>query len=384
MSAVVPLPLDRQPQLAALLPRITAALAATAEAADAAGRLPPENFRLLHQAGLIGLPGPVALGGGGASLADTQALVHAVAKGEPATALILVMTQLFLAGLTRLPRIDPVRERVARDIIGNGALINALRVEPELGTPARGGVPATVARRVGDAWQITGRKIYSTGSPHLTWFNVWAVTDEPAPRVGSFLVHRSAPGWHIEESWDHLGLRASESHDVVLDAVPTPFDHGIGLLPIDAPPPPPDPGFATWSAVLTAGIYDAIAESARDWYIGWARGRVPANLGKPVASLPRHQEALGEVEGLLLANRSLLASASAGALNPVEAGLAKHLVTENAIQVVERLIALTGNPGLTRHNPLQRHLRDVLCGRVHTPQGDAVLLAAGRAAFGPL
>ena len=48
---------------------------------------------------------------------------------------------------------------------------------------------------------------------------------------------------------------------------------------------------------------------------------------------------------------------------------------------VERAIALVGNPGLRRQNPLERHYRDVLCSRVHTPQNDSILLNAGRAAF---
>jgi hypothetical protein len=43
--------------------------------------------------------------------------------------------------------------------------------------------------------------------------------------------------------------------------------------------------------------------------------------------------------------------------------------------------ALIGSNGLTRHNPLEQHLRDVLCARVHTPQDDSVVAAAARAAF---
>ena len=45
-------------------------------------------------------------------------------------------------------------------------------------------------------------------------------------------------------------------------------------------------------------------------------------------------------------------------------------------------MALTGNHGLSRANPLERHLRDVLCARIHTPQADAAHVAAGRAALG--
>jgi alkylation response protein AidB-like acyl-CoA dehydrogenase len=55
--------------------------------------------------------------------------------------------------------------------------------------------------------------------------------------------------------------------------------------------------------------------------------------------------------------------------------------TRAAIEAVSQAVALTGNNGLTRRNPLERHLRDVLCSRVHTPQDDSVVATAGRAAF---
>ena len=54
---------------------------------------------------------------------------------------------------------------------------------------------------------------------------------------------------------------------------------------------------------------------------------------------------------------------------------------DNALAVVEKALELSGNHGLSRHSPLQRHYRDVLCGRVHTPQKDSVWSAAGRAAL---
>ncbi len=57
----------------------------------------------------------------------------------------------------------------------------------------------------------------------------------------------------------------------------------------------------------------------------------------------------------------------------------KSAVTNAAIDAVGKAVALIGNPGLTRTNPLERHYRNVLCGRVHTPQDDAVHAAAGRA-----
>jgi alkylation response protein AidB-like acyl-CoA dehydrogenase len=49
--------------------------------------------------------------------------------------------------------------KLARETVEGVALINALRVEPELGSPARGGLPATVARRTETGWRLSGRKI---------------------------------------------------------------------------------------------------------------------------------------------------------------------------------------------------------------------------------
>jgi len=367
-----------------ILPELTDAFAATAERHDRDSSFPFENFERLHRYGLLALTAPKALGGGGADLPSTLKVVEAVARGEPATALVLTMQYLFHASLDgRAGWTDALKARVVGDALRDGALINALRVEPELGTPARGGLPATVARQTNEGWSLSGRKIYSTGSPALTWMIVWARTDEPEPRVGGFLVHKDAPGRRIEETWDHTGLRASGSHDVVFEDTPIPAEHALSPKPPGAPQPP-DPAMAVWSPVLTAAIYNAVAVAARNWFVRWLTERTPANLGAPLSSLPRFQELVGAIDGLLLQNRVLLDSAAQGRLGAPHGGLVKHLVTENAIAAVEKAIAATGNPGLSRHNPLQRHFRDVLCGRIHTPQADVVLTAAGKAAFAKL
>ena len=201
--------------------------------------------------------------------------------------------------------------------------------------------------------------------------------------VGGFLVHRDAPGRRIEETWDHTGLRASGSHDVIFENTPIPEHHALAPR-LPSAPQPPDPAMAVWSPVLTAAIYDAVARSARDWFVQFLLDRKPANLGESLATLPRFQELVGQIDGLLLQNRVLLESAAEGRLGAAHGGLVKHLVTENAIAAVEKAIAATGNPGLSRANPLQRHYRDVLCGRVHTPQADIVLTGAGKAAFASL
>ena len=383
---------------AAVLARLTAQFAATAADHDSSGAFPRENFIALQAHGLIGLVAPAEHGGGGATLATARRVISAVARGEPATALILTMTYLQHHALTRSDSRWPahLRERVARDAAESGALINALRVEPALGSPARGGLPGTVARRdgEGDGWKIDGHKLYTTGIEGLSWLAVWARTDEAQPRTGVFLVPRNAPGVRVIASWDHLGLRASGSHEVVFENVAIDAGHAVDLrAPADWAP---DAGSQTdidahatqqaWMTVLLGSLYDAVAHAARDWLVGFLNRRAPGSLDAPLASLPRVQEHVGEIEALLRTNRVLLDDATAavdgGHAQPAaDSGLLKYTLTGNAIRVVELALQLSGNHGLTRQNPLERHYRDVLCSRIHTPQNDAILVAAGKRAL---
>lgn len=141
----------------ALLERLTTELASTAPQYDDSGAFPHANFQLLQEHGLVALTVPKALGGGGASLPQARRAISAIAKGEPSTALILVMQYLQHTRLQDSKTWPPhLRVKVAEDAVRNGALINALRVEPDLGTPARGGLPATTAVRTPKAGASAG------------------------------------------------------------------------------------------------------------------------------------------------------------------------------------------------------------------------------------
>ncbi|MDN7848264.1 acyl-CoA dehydrogenase family protein [Burkholderia seminalis] len=387
-------------RVAALLDRLAPDLAADAARNDADGRFPHENFARLHRAGLIAQVVPREHGGAGATLARASRIVAAVARADPATALVLTMTYLQHRALGRADNRWPaaVRRAVFESAVAHGALINALRVEPALGSPSRGGLPATIARRDGDGWRLSGHKLYSTGIPALRWLAVWARTDEREPRVGVFLVprDRDADGERIRviESWNHLGLRASGSHEVVFDDVRLPADHAVdvrapGEWAVSAATHADADAQAdqqAWMVVLLGSLYDAVARASRDWLVEFATTRAPSGLGAPLATLPRVQEAVGEIEGWLHTNRVLLddlvARTDAGnAPSVTTSGLVKRTVTEHAIRTVEQALKLSGNHGLSRANPLERHYRDVLCSRVHTPQDDAIAVAAGRAAL---
>ena len=354
---------------------------------DRDASFPFRNFEELSEAGLLSLTVPAALGGGGAGAQTTARVLQIFGKADPSTALVLSMhyiQHLVMARGARWP--GRLVRKLAKESVEGIALINALRVEPELGSPSRGGLPATTARRTETGWRLTGRKIYSTGAPILKWYAVWAKTDEPRIRVGMFLVPAGLPGTRMAETWNHLGLRASGSHDLVFEEVVIPLDYEIDVR---EPEEWRTPDFtqATVHAIFIAAIYDGIARAARDWLIEFLKTRVPANLGSPLATLPRVQEILGAIEARLVVNARLIESFAADfddgmLLSAAESNVIKLTVTNNAGAVVEDALSLTSNHGLSRNNRLERHYRDVLCGRIHTPQDDATRLAIGRSALG--
>lgn len=374
------------------LAALTASLAANAQHYDRAGEFPRANFDLLAREGLIGLTVDPVFGGAGAGLVEAARILAAVAKGEPSTALILFMTYVFHASAEKNGGWPAgVYEGLARQAVAGRGLIGTLRVEPELGTPMRGGLPKTTAQRSESGWSLAGEKIYATGSTGLDWFVVWARTEGAEPLIGLFLVDPASPGVTIVPEWDHLGMRATVSHRVVFDNVLLPAVHAVDLRrPQDWVPRGGEADRLTlWNALGIGTIYDGVARAARDWLAGYLNTRVPSNLGAALATLPRVQEKFGEIEALLYTNRVLLSTAAAAgdrgaAPGPVEANLIKHTTTANAIRAVEIAVELTGNPGISRNNPLERHLRDVLCSRIHSPQTDTVLVGAGRAALEPV
>jgi alkylation response protein AidB-like acyl-CoA dehydrogenase len=360
-------------------------IATMAAAHDAEARFPHPSIAQLQDAGLLALTVPRRFGGSGGGLEDAAELLQSAGAACASTALILAM-QLNRHGALAKDRRWPAsaRERVSRDAVRNGALLNALRVEPELGSPTRGGLPATIARPIPDgSWSLSGRKTYATGAPGLTWMEVWARTEEDRPRVGYLLVNARASGLRIEQSWNHLGMRATGSHDVVFEEVIVPAGDAVDLR---APEEwaEPDLEQAAWNAVGLGAVYTGIAQAARNWAARFLAERRPTGLGAALATLPRVQEKIGEVQSRLLVNARLISSAAAetDAGSPpslAESFLLKTVLAENAVRAVEGAAALAGNHALSRNNPMERHLRDVLCARVHVPNEDAAHLAAGRA-----
>lgn len=371
------------------LAAVTRELAITAPAYDRSGELPWSGIEAAQHAGLLTATVGRRYGGAETGPVETARILIALGEGDPSVALLAANTLAVHQAQAVRPHWP---EELYLDLLALGsqrpALVNAIRAEPDLGAPARGGLPATTATWTSDGWLISGRKAYATGGSGLAYHVVWVRVVEPngdpeRPRVGHALVAADLPGISWIETWDHLGLRASNTHDVVYDQVLVPHD---ALVEIPRDPdgvyrdPAAAPGIASFGH---PALYIGVARAARSAFVAFARERVPSALGRPIAQTERIAAVAGEIDAQLAQAETLLF----GALLRAEAGDTDHLarlplikvqIARSVIAAVNAAVAALGNPALSRHQPFERHLRDVLAIRVHPPQEDAALLAAGR------
>lgn len=371
------------------LATVAAEIAETAPEYDRTGDVPVRGLAIAHRAGLLTATVGRQYGGRGSGPGETARILTALGEGDPSVALIAANT---LAAHSAQAANGHWPAKFYHDVLRRSAEgpapVNAIRAEPELGAPARGGLPKTRLRRTRSGWLLDGHKSYATGGTALAYHSVWVVADEPggdpaAPRVGHAIVPGDLPGITWVDTWDHLGLRASNTHDVVYEGVELPEDAFVEI------PRGTDGVYRDPAAMAGPGsfghpaLYVGVARAARRAFAEFARARVPAALGKPIAATERIQSVAGEIDLQIAQAETLLH----GVLLRIEAGdtavlpqlsVIKVAIARAAVAAVQTAVAALGNPGLSRRNSLERHLRDVLCVRVHPPQEDAALAAAGR------
>lgn len=365
------------------LDQVTAALAATAGEYDRSGAFPHAAIQVVHEAGLLTAGVDPRFGGRGVNSTELATILLALGKGDPSVALIAAMTMLPHAFQQRQLWPEDLYARVLAESAERPTLLNNARVEPDLGSPARGGLPATLARRTGTGWSVSGRKRFVTGAEGLSYFLVWAATDEETPRVGTFVVPGRSPGIEILPTWQQLGLRASGSHDVSFTEVEIPQENVLGITEYGARAEQ-DNLAGGGVHVLVSALYLGVARAAQEYVHTFAHERVPSNLGRPLATTDRFKQTAGEIETLLSTAEQLVFGVADRldrglAVPGAEALAAKVVAVRHVTTAVQTGLRLLGNPGLAQANPLERHFRDIQSAGVHAPQEDTSLLTIGAA-----
>jgi alkylation response protein AidB-like acyl-CoA dehydrogenase len=373
MSRLIDQPVRNEEQMARVrhIEKLASRFAERAAGHDRDGSFPFDNFADLRDAGYLKITVPKEYGGDELSLYDLVLLQERLAYGDGSTALAVgwhVGQILHLRTCRKWP--PALFERLCREIVEDGAMINTFATEAATGSPTRGGRPETTAVRTEGGWRITGRKTFSTLSPILDRFVVSAYVPEE-DRTDEFLVRKS-DRVRIVETWDTLGMRATGSHDVVMDGAFAEEDARIAGRGED------DGG--GWLLHIPA-CYSGIALAARDFAVQYAQRYRPNYLTGPLSDVPTVRHMIGQMEAELRTARTLLYTAAdrwdreqdrRAGMKP-ELGLVKHVATNGAIRVVDLAMRIVGGVSLSRSMPLERYYRDVRAG-LHNPPMDNMVM----------
>ncbi len=378
---------ERQAEFIAMANDLAAVAAANAPRHDRDNSFPFDTFETLRDSGFLALTVPEELGGRGATALEVMLAQEHLAKGDGGVAFGSTMSMINIAGqANHRTWPDSLWEPFCKDVVHNGALINNVASEPDLGSPSRGGAFATTAQWSAEGWVINGHKSWATLAPALNYAVVMLTTiNKLGKRArGNLLVPMSLPGISIKKTWDNLGMRASGSHDVVFENVVVPLEN---LLP--TPQTPPGNAASPWNLV-TSAVYLGIATAARDFAIDFAQNRVPSGLGKPIAELQTVQHRIAQIELLLLQSRSVMyGTVETWDRFPEQRdrigwqfAAAKYTVTNNAIAITDQALRVVGSVGLQKQHPLERYFRDVRAGLGNPPMDDIALTLIGKNALG--
>lgn len=341
---------------------------------DRENRFFAEDFEELVGAGYLARPLPENRGGAGASIAEVVAGNRRLASVAPATAVACNMHLYWVGIAADLERAGDGRGAFVLDAAAAGKVLAA--GHGERGNDIPGLFSSANAERVDGGWRITGHKIFGSLSPVWDYLGLHAmdVSDPTAPRIVHGFVARDADGLRIEETWDALGMRATASHDTILEAVFLPDEQVISVCPA---------GFGgadnfivalfAWGLLGLSSVYLGAAERAYAETVKAVQKKTSVAMTRSMAYHPEVQHNVAEMRMRLEAAAALLERMAIDWTAGVDYGVdwivkivtTKHVVATNAWQVVDRAIDVAGGSGVMKRNRLEQLFRDIRMGPIH-------------------
>ncbi|MEI3613847.1 acyl-CoA dehydrogenase family protein [Pseudogracilibacillus sp. SO30301A] len=343
---------------------------------DEAGSFPFENFAELKKINYSALAVPKEYGGLGISLYEMLKMQETIAQYDGSTALSIGWHM----GITKHTGETNAWDRAtyeafAKDVLEKGTLLNNAATEPATGSPTRGGRPETVAKEIENGWIINGRKSFTTLAPILDYISVSASIDG-TDKVGSFLVRRELEGVEVEETWDSIAMKATGSHDLVLNDVK--LNKQDLLMYIT----PGDKAAQGWLLHIPA-CYLGIAKAAQKYAIDFATSYSPSSIKGTISEIPAVRQKIGEMELRVLESSTFLYSIAKkwdkgdeetrNAMK-AELGAVKLSVVNKALEIVDLAMRIVGARSLSAKCPLQRYYRDVRAGLHNPPMDDMTIM----------
>ncbi len=328
---------------------------------DREGKFPMEVVPKLAALGLLGLVVPPHYGGAGLEMVSAMLAIEAVSWGDGSMGLTVASHNSLCTGHVLLFGSEEQKRqylpRLARgEVLGGWCL-----TEPGAGSDA--GAIQTRAVRRGNVWVLNGSKVFVTQGSVAGVYVVMAVTDPTAKRQGisAFVVERGAPGLRIGKKEDKLGLRASDTAEVVFEDCEVSADALIGEV---------GAGYRQAMHVLERGrigigaMAVGLGRAALDDSIAYAAQRKA--FGRPIAEHQAIQFMIADMAMELDAAWLLVLRAAQlvdlGKPFRHEASMAKLFASEAASRATNKAVQIHGGYGFIKDYAVERYYRDVkLC-----------------------
>jgi len=332
-----------------------------ARAWDAAGVFPIALVPKLAALGLLGMTIPQAYGGSGLDPVSIALAIEALAWGDGGVALAVASHNALCSGHIVLAGSD-AQKRTYLPRLASGEALGAWGLtEPGSGSDAA--ALATRAVRRGDRWVLNGTKVFVTQG---SLAGVYVIMARNEPEAGSrgisaFLVERGTPGLRVGKHEDKMGVRSSDTAEVILEDCEVAGEQVLGI---------PGEGYRDALRVLEKGRIGIGAMA-----LGLGRAALEASLayagerrafGRPIAEFQAIQWMLADMASELDAAELLVmeaaARASAGLPHQQHSSMAKLYASEAASRAAAKAVQIHGGYGLIKDYLVERIYRDVkLC-----------------------
>ena len=325
---------------------------------DNAQHFPIELVPALASLGLMGIQFPEEYGGAGMSSIDYCICIEELARVDPSVSLTVAAHNGLCAAHIFMFGTDAQKERYLVPL-ARGEKIGAWGLtESSSGSDAAG--MRTTAVRSGSCWTLNGSKTFTTHGGVGDVFVVMAVTDKTAGSKGisAFIIEKGTPGMTPGKKEDKLGMRASDTSEVLLDNCRVAED---SLLSGE------NHGFVDAMRVLDAGRIGIAALA-----VGLAQGAFEAALkyaqerrafGKTISQFQAIQWKLADNATRIEAARLLTYRAAylkdRQRRTTLESAMAKLYASEIAVKAAEDCVQIHGGYGFVKDYPAEKYFRDV-------------------------
>ena len=329
----------------------------TAAERDRSGEFPADNLRQMGELGLMGMNVPPEYGGAGVDTVSYSLAMQEIAYACASTAVVMSVHNSVACGPIYLFGSEYLKETYLKPLAA-GKMIGSFALT-ESGAGSDPVSQKTKAVRDGDSYIINGTKVFITSGDNAKVTVVTAYTDmaNKYRGISAFVVEKGTPGFHVGKKEDKMGLRASDTVELIFEDCRVPAENLVGGE---------GDGFIISMASLDGGRIGiasqsvGLAQACLDAAVNYARERVQFN--KSISQFQGIQWMIADMATQIEAARLLTFNAAAmrdrGEKFSAAASMAKVFASEMANKAAYQALQIHGGYGYMKEFPVERYYRD--------------------------